>query len=186
MGLAKLKKPVPRSFLGIDGSSKLMGFGLIVDGKPVKWGVINYAGKDRFERLVDSVVKVEALMKMIGPVDVVVQEQAVGSLNQKTGLYLAQAYGATMKTFIENSNEYIMVNPNEWQAALGVKAKTPAAIKKEMPGKTASFYSEEARRERKRRNIQWVEDTYGIKLPYEFNDAADGIGLSWWGGQQYA
>lgn len=177
MSLAKLKKKLPSTVIGVDASTQSFAYCLGKDGIPVEWGIVKYSGKDRFVRALDSFYKVEALMQRIGPVDVIVQEQAVGSVNQRTGLVLAQAYGVTMPSLLNHTQEYVMVTPNEWQANLGVKAKSLPAIKKEFPGQSKSFYSEQSRRERKQRNLDFVKDRFGIELPYEANDTGDAIGI---------
>lgn len=180
MSLSKLKPVKPSTVFSIDASTHSFAYCFSKKSVPIEWGIVKYKGKDRFDRALDSFYKVEALMERIGKVDVCVQEQAVGSLNQRTGLVLAQAYGVTMPSLLKRAGTYVMVTPNEWQASLGIKSKSPAAIKKEFPDATKSFISEEARRERKRRNVAFAKDHFGIDLPYEANDVCDAIGINYW------
>lgn len=174
MSLKSLATAKPTRVMGIDASSQSFAYSVFEDKKPVEWGIVKYVGKDRFIRAVDSYYKVKALMERID-VDYILQEQAVGSVNQKTGLILAQAYGVTMPILIENCKEYEMISPNEWQALLGKKILTPTQIKKEFPDQKPHFYTEKARELRKMRNLDWVRDNLGIDLPYEANDIGDAL-----------
>jgi Holliday junction resolvasome RuvABC endonuclease subunit len=160
--------------MGIDASSQSFAYSVFQDKVPVEWGILKYTGKDRFERAVDSYYKVKALMERLD-VEYILQEQAVGSVNQQTGLILAQAYGVTMPILIENSHQYDMVSPNEWQALLNRKIMTPTQIKKAFPDEKPHFYTEKARHLRKQRNLDWVNDNLGISLPYEANDVGDAL-----------
>lgn len=174
MSLKKLARTEPTRVMGVDASSQSFAYAIFEDKKPVEWGIVKYTGKDRFQRAVDSYYKVKALMERVD-VEYILQEQAVGSVNQKTGLILAQAYGVTLPILIENSKEYEMVNPNEWQALLGKKIMTPTQIKKEWPGEKPHFYTEKGRELRKLRNLEWVKENLGIDLSYEANDVGDAL-----------
>jgi Holliday junction resolvasome RuvABC endonuclease subunit len=174
MSLKALTKPGFTRVMGIDASSQSFAYAVFDNQKPEEWGIVKYAGKDRYLRAVDSYYKVKSLMDRID-VEYILQEQAVGSVNQKTGLILAQAYGVTMPILIENSEQYDMVSPNEWQALLGKKILTPTQIKKEFPNESASFYTNKARELRKMRNLDWVRENLGIDLPYEANDVGDAL-----------
>jgi Holliday junction resolvasome RuvABC endonuclease subunit len=174
MSLKSLNRPALTRVMGIDASSQSFAYSVFEDQNPVEWGIVKYTGKDRFQRAVDSYYKVKQLMERLD-VDYILQEQAVGSVNQKTGLILAQAYGVTMPLLIENSKQYDMISPNEWQALLGQKILTPTQIKKQWPGEKPHFYTEKARELRKQRNLDWVRENLGIDLPYEANDVGDAL-----------
>lgn len=179
MGLEKIQSK-ETTVLGIDASTKSFAYCLIKGEAPVEWGIINYKGKDRFQRALDSANKVDAFVSKFGRIDKVVQEQAVGSVNQQTGLFLAQAYGVTMPSLLRVTNDYSMVGPNEWQAALGVKIMTPTQIKAQWPDHTKSWYSEKTRELKKQRTIDWVKGRWGIELTYDMNDISDAIGICSW------
>lgn len=174
MSLKKLVAPAPTRVMGVDASSQSFAYAVFDSKVPVEWGIVRYTGKDRFIRAVDSYYKVKALMARLD-VEYILQEQAVGSVNQKTGLILAQAYGVTLPLMIENSNKYEMINPNEWQALLGKKILTPSQIKVKFPGEKPHFYTEKGRELRKLRNLEWVKENLGIDLPYEANDVGDAL-----------
>lgn len=178
MGLDLIKKHPEPSYMGIDASTWSFAYCLIKESRPVEWGIVKYKGKDRYKRILDSENKVSEFIKRIGRVDVIMQEQAVGSVNQKTGLFLAQAYGATMPDLLRITDKYEMVQSNVWEAALNRKILTPTQIKAKWPGESKSWYTEKARQLRKQRTLDWVKDRWGIDLPYDANDVSDAIAIA--------
>lgn len=178
MGLGNIKRHPGPSCMGIDASTWSFAYCLIKEKRPVEWGIVKYKGKDRYQRIEDSERKIREFVKRIGYVDVVMQEQAVGSVNQKTGLFLAQAYGATMPDVLRIAGKYEMVNSNVWEAALKRKVLTPTQIKNQWPGETKAWYTEKGRQLRKQRTLDWVRDRWGIDLPYEHNDVSDAIAIA--------
>lgn len=178
MGLDQLVKHPEPSYMGIDASTWSFAYCLIKEKRPVEWGIVNYRGKDRYQRILDSDQKIEAFVKRLGHVDVIMQEQAVGSVNQKTGLILAQAYGATMPALLKIADKYEMVQSNVWEASLQRKILTPSQIKAKWPGEKKAWYTEKARQLRKERTLGWVKDRWGIDLPYEANDIGDAIAIA--------
>ena len=177
MGLEKLNKKVD-TLLGIDVSTNSFAWCLFENGKPVRWGEIEFSGKNVFERLADGQAKVRAIKDTI-KAEKVVFESAVYVQNKKTVILLAYAFGAIVAALLDSGATVEEISPLEWQPAIGNKPLTKQekeVIQKEFPGKSDSVYKAKYREFRKQRTMQWVADTYGIVV--DSDNVSDAIAIA--------
>ena len=94
---------------------------------------------------------------------------------------MAYVFGAVIAALLKKGATVIEVPPISWQSFIGNKNLTLAeknAIKKEFPGKSASWYQNKGRQIRKQRTIDFAKDNFGIEL--ESDNVADSLGIAWW------
>lgn len=177
MGLSKLSKRVD-TILGIDVSTNSFAWCLFANGQPVRWGEVQFKGKNVFERLSDGQNKVRGIKDTI-KADKVVFESAVYVQNKKTVIMMAYAFGAIIAAILDSGSTVDEITPMEWQNAIGNKALTKVekeAIKQATPGKSENWYKAEYRNVRKARTIKWVKDTYDINV--ESDNVSDAIAIA--------
>jgi hypothetical protein len=118
--------------------------------------------------------------------DLVVFESAIYVQNKKTVILLAYAFGAVISALINNGAKIEEVSPLAWQNYIGNKPLTKAekaAIEKDNPGKSKSWYQNKNREFRKQRTMDWAEAEYGIKV--DSDNVSDAIGVAHYGYQKY-
>lgn len=172
------KKTNARTVLGVDASTQSFAF-CVYDGKPVRWGEINFKGASVFERLSYAQRTITTLRQYLHA-DMIVFESAIYVQNKKTVILLAYAFGAIVSTLIGTDKPAVEeINPLVWQNAIGNKPLTKVekdAIKNEFPGKSKSWYQNKSRELRKDRTRQWVSKTYGIDV--ESDNVSDAIAIA--------
>ena len=181
-----LGKPVYKRIMGVDCSTYSFAFSIFDDGELVKYGQIYFDGSTVFQRLADGQRKVRAFREDLNP-DLVVFESAVFVRNKNTVIQLAYAFGAIIAALIDGGAEVVGVVPTQWQYYLGNKALTKPekdALRKDTPGKSASWYQNKGREMRKQRTIDWAKKTYGVTV--ESDDVGDAIGLGHYGVKELA
>ncbi len=62
MKLAELVKTKASRVLGIDASTNSFAFCLMENDKPLKWGKIEFAGADIYEKIYDAKLKMHAML----------------------------------------------------------------------------------------------------------------------------
>lgn len=165
-----------KTVLGLDVSTKSVGYCLMSSEGPVTWGEISFSGNTLFERLVDVS---RAVRKLAGELnaDLIAIEPIVYVNNRATVISLAYVMGAVLAAF--NNPRIAEYNPVKWQRSIGnppLTATEKSAIKAEFPGKSTAWYSAKGREIRKNRTISWVEQTHGVTL--KSDNIADAFGVA--------
>lgn len=174
-----IKEPDVTRVMGADCSTHSFAFSIFDDGKLVQYGEIKYYGDSVFERLADGQRKVAALRDRL-QVDLVAIEGAVYVQNKKTVILLAYSFGAIIAALINSGAVVEEYAPMTWQNKIGNKPLTKdhkAAIMKEHPGRSKSWYSNKYREIRKARTRQWVKENLGPDV--ENDNVTDAIALGW-------
>jgi Holliday junction resolvasome RuvABC endonuclease subunit len=180
MGLVDILKKETKAIntvLGVDASTNSFAFALFDKNGPVKWGEIKFSGETALQRLSKGQKYIEALKKELKP-DLVCFEGAIYVQNKRTVILMAYAIGALVAPIIGDGAVAEELSPIEWQRAIGNKPlskEEKEVIRKAFPDQSESWYKNKQRLVRKDKTIQWVEDTYGIKV--ESDNVGDAIAL---------
>jgi Holliday junction resolvasome RuvABC endonuclease subunit len=186
MPIKKLTKKKPKTILGLDSSTNSCAFCLFGKNGPIKWGEIEFAGDNVFERLSDGQRKVGASLKHLNP-DMIVFESAIFVQNKKTVVLLAYAFGAIVASLMKKGTQVEEIPPITWQNAIGNKALTKdekLKIQKEYPDKKTTWYQAKYREVRKQKTINWVKKNYGIDVPND--NVSDAIAIAAVGYEKFA
>jgi Holliday junction resolvasome RuvABC endonuclease subunit len=179
MSLAKLAKPKGTKVLGIDASTNSFAF-CLMDGKtPVKWGEVEFAGANVYERILDAKNKIKAFKHTLD-FDFVVIEAAISVKSVHTGIKMAYVFGAIMGELLSEKVEVVEVHPITWQSYLGNKNFTKAEkqkVRDDFPNKSENWYKGKIREIRKSRTIDFAR-TLGINT--ENDNVADAAGIAWY------
>ncbi len=181
--LSNFRKTISNDVMGIDCSTQTLAFGIISDGQLIKWGEINFEGKNIYERIQDARIKVDALAQQF-PVNFVAIEAAVMVRSVQVAIKMAYVFGAVMSSLLNNNIEVIEVAPISWQSGINNKvlsAVEKAAVTRDFPGKSKSWYTNKYRLIRKDRTRQWVKRTFDQDI--ESDNVTDAIGIAYhaWG-----
>lgn len=178
--------PKIKTVLGIDASTNSVAFCLYDETGPTKWGEIVFDGTNVFERLADAQGKVGAGLANLHP-DLIIFESAVFIQNKKTVVLLAYAFGAIVGAIMKPGVRVEEIPPITWQNAIGNKPLTKAekdAFKRANPDRKVSWYSNEFRKIRKQRTMDWVKAKFGIDVPND--NVGDAIAVAHVGYDKYA
>lgn len=178
--LHDLIKPSPKFIMGIDASTNSLAFCILKDGKPYKWGEINFYGATIYDRILDAKRKIKAL-KYNGELnsDAMALEAAIMVRSAATGLKMAYVFGAILGELIDDKLEISEVHPIEWQSFIGNKNFTKAqkeAVKKENSGRSESWIKNKIREMRKQITIDFVKS---MGVDTDNNNVADAAGIAW-------
>jgi len=181
------KTPVVRA-LGIDCSTKSLAYACFEGDKPLYCGEIFFEGKTVFHRLNDARAKTQAIIDsddIMGidgfKADYVAIEAAIAVKNVKVAILLAYVYGSVMGVLMQNGAEVVEVAPITWQSAIGnpnLKTWEKDQIKKDNPGKSASWYQNAGRKMRKARTLEWAKQFFTI--PSESDNIGDAVGVAYY------
>jgi Holliday junction resolvasome RuvABC endonuclease subunit len=174
LGLKKAER-----VLSIDCSTSKIAFALF-EGKELQfYGEIDFPGKNTMERLpIGNKIMHDLAEKF--QADRVAVEASVYIQNKRTVILLAYATGAFVSP-LANGAKMEEISVLDWQAGIGngnLTAAEKAKIKKDFPGKSATWYKEANRQFRKDRTISLVNNKYGINVTSP--DVADAIGVGWY------
>lgn len=182
MSLASLKKTKAHRVLGIDCSTKSLGFAVFERNRPVHCGEVFFRGGTLWERLNDAHNKVPKLVELgLLQADYVAFEAAYLGPNAQTGLSLAYVYGAAIGGLMSKGMEVVTVNPLTWQAYIGnpnLKKAEKELIKSQNPGKSASWYQNYNREFRKQRTHTWAKQYFDIESGSD--NVSDAVGVAWY------
>jgi Holliday junction resolvasome RuvABC endonuclease subunit len=170
----------PKKIIGIDASTNSLAFCILENGKPYKWGEINFQGATIYDRILDAKKKIKAL-KYNGDfdADAMALEAAVMVRSAATGLKMAYVFGAILGEMIDDKLKISEVHPIEWQSFIGNRNFTKAqkeAVKKENPGRSDSWIKNKIREMRKQITIDFVK---GMGIDTDNNNVADAAGIAW-------
>lgn len=183
MTLASLKKARATRVMGIDCSTKSLGFGIFDRTQPVRCGEVFFEGATLYDRLNDAHNKIPALVDDgLLVADYVAFEGAilVGN-NAKVGISLAYVYGAVMGGLMKAGMQVVNVPPITWQSYIGnpnLKKHEKEAIKAANPGKSASWYQNAGREFRKQRTLQFAKQYF--EIPGDSDNVGDAVGIAWY------
>lgn len=179
MGLSDLARPQHKKILGVDASTNSIAFCLMDGDTPVKWGEINFEGRDVYDRILDAKRKVRAIKDQLD-YDFLAIEAAVSVMSVATGLKMAYVFGTIMSELISDTIKVVEIHPITWQSYIGNKNYTKAqklAVKNEFPGKSDSWIKAKIRERRKEATIKFVR-SMGINT--ESDNVADAAGIAWY------
>lgn len=174
------KAKAPSTFISIDASTQSMAYAVIKDGKVLKFGKIEYEGKTLDERLRDISIKSQQFFSKHRHIKTVVIEDTVFINSAQTVTTLSKCQGALLAAaYLSGVEHSYRVSPIAWQAHIGTRLLTPeekAQLKKQYPGRSASWYKSKERSIRKQKTMDTVNAKFGLKI--NDDDIADSIGLS--------
>lgn len=172
-------RPKASSVMGVDCSSKKIAFAVLEDDFLKRYGAINLKGDDALIRTGDAARKMYAYFKLFKPQFVAI-EGAVYVNNRKTVIKLANVAGAVLgAASIAGARGVAEVAPITWQSYIGNPLLTKAekaAIKKETPDMSKSWYRKQNREFRKQRTMDIINERYGVTV--EDDDVGDAIGVA--------
>ena len=183
MTLASLIKTKANRVLGIDASTNSVAFCLLENNIPVKWGKINLAGNDIYEKIYDAKIKTNAMLEEL-KADYIAVEGAVLVRSADAVIKLSYVYGVVIAELMSTGASVSTISPSAWQAHIGNKNTTKeekAAIRLKNPGYADSWYKNKIREMRKQRTADYFNKKYNLKL--EDFDVADSFGIAYYANQ---
>jgi len=178
MTLASLKKTQANRVLGIDASTNSIAFCLMENDVPLKWGKINLAGNDIYEKIYDAKRKMGVMLDELKS-DYIVVEGAILVRSPDAVIKLSYVYGVVIAELMSTGAKVITISPTAWQAYIGNKNPTKdekSAVRVKSPGYADSWYKTQLRNMRKQRTVDYFNDKY--KLSLEDFDVADSFGIA--------
>lgn len=178
--LSDIHKTKAKKVMGVDCSTKSIAF-TVFDGENFeKCGEVFFEGETVFDRAHDAHVKTLALFEYFEP-NFVAIEAAIMVRSTSVAIKMAYVFGAVIAALLQKGAKVIEVPPISWQSFIGNKNLTKAekdAIKKEFPGKSASWYQNKGRLIRKQRTLDFAKEKFGIELTSD--NVGDSLGIAWW------
>ncbi len=178
MKLADLVKTKAHRVLGIDASTNSIAFCLMENDQPLKWGKINLAGSDIYDKIYDAKKKMALMLNELKS-DYIVVEGAILVRSPDAVIKLSYVYGVVIAELMSTGAEVITISPTSWQAYIGNKNPTKdekADIRLKHPGYADSWYKNQIRNMRKQRTVDYFNNKYGLSLD-DF-DVADAFGIA--------
>ena len=178
MKLSDLVKTKSYRFLGIDASTNSIAFCLMENNIPLKWGKIDLAGQDIYEKIYDAKNKMSVMLEELKS-DYIVVEGAILVRSPDAVIKLSYVYGVVIAELMSTGAKVITISPSSWQAYIGNKNPTKdekAEIRKLNPGYADSWYKNKIRIMRKQRTVDYFNNKYGLSLD-DF-DVADAFGIA--------
>lgn len=166
---------VPETIMSIDASTNSLAFAIYSNKDLVRHGKINFSGNTTYEKVVDAARKTSSFIKLYN-VDAIVIEHTVFINSPKTAADLALVQGALLGA----SGVKIIrsVAPITWQNFIGNKKLTKEEqlqVRKDIPGKSDSWYKAYERNLRKEKTIRFISVIYDIVV--DDNDVSDAIAI---------
>lgn len=180
MRLNELVKTKANKVLGIDASTNSIGFCLMENNSPIKWGKIEFSGADIYEKIYDAKNKVHAMLSELKS-DYIAMEGAVLVRSPDAVIKLSYVYGVVIAELMSTGASVITISPTSWQAHIGNKNPTKMdkdRLKFENPGHSDSWYKTKMREIRKQRTVDYFNKKY--KLELDDFDVADSFGIAYY------
>jgi Holliday junction resolvasome RuvABC endonuclease subunit len=184
VGIVKAITKKPKTIIGIDCSTKSLGFSRWESGEFKACGEIFFEGSNVWKRLTYIHHALPGLVSS-GVLDgeAVLFEQAVSVGNNiETAISLAYVYGAVIGALGENGIAVAKVYPITWQAYIGnplLNKTEREAIKADNPGMSKSWYLTKGREIRKQRTMNWARQFAEISSGSD--NVSDAIGIGYYG-----
>ena len=178
MKLADLVKTKAHRVLGIDASTNSIAFCLMENDIPLKWGKIELAGMDIYDKIHDAKIKMHAMLDELKS-DYIVVEGAILVRSPDAVIKLSYVYGVVIAELMSTGAKVITISPTSWQSYIGNKNPTKeekAEIRLKHPGYADSWYKNQIRNMRKQRTVDYFNSKYGLSLD-DF-DVADSFGIA--------
>ncbi len=166
---------VPETIMSIDASTNSLAFAVYSNKELVKHGKINFSGNTTYEKVVDAARKTSAFIKLYS-VDAIVIEHTVFINSPKTAADLALVQGALLGA--SGVGIIRSVAPITWQNFIGNKRLTKEEqleVRKQVPGKSDSWYKTYERNLRKEKTIRFINVAYDVNI--SDNDVSDAIAI---------
>lgn len=168
----------PKNICSIDASTNSLAFAIFSDKKLVAAGKINFSGKTIYDKIADAAAKTGSVFKLFD-IDAIVIEHAVYMNSPKTMAELSMVQGSLLGSAMRNGVKSVKsINPITWQIYLGngkLTKEEKAAIVRDNPGKSVSWYKAKERDFRKQRTINIVNINYDRSI--SDHDVADAVGI---------
>ncbi len=180
MKLTSLIKTKATRVLGIDASTNSVAFCLMDNGVPIKWGKVELAGSNIYEKIYDAKVKIHAMLNQLSS-DYIAIEGAILVKSADAVIKLSYVYGVVIAELMASGSSVITVSPSSWQAHIGNKNPTKMEkdrLKFENPGHVESWYKTKMREMRKQRTVDYFNNKYNLSLN-DF-DVADSFGIAYY------
>jgi hypothetical protein len=145
---------------------------------PLKWGKINLAGNDIYEKIYDAKIKMSVMLNELKS-DYIVVEGAILVRSPDAVIKLSYVYGVVIAELMSTGAKVITISPTAWQAYIGNKNPTKdekSAVRVKNPGYADSWYKTQLRNMRKQRTIDYFNSKYSLSL--EDFDVADSFGIA--------
>lgn len=171
----------PKTIMAIDASTNSLAFSIFHEQELVSYGKINFKGTTAYEKLIDACRKVLGLFKAYDGISVeaIVIEHTVFINSPKTAADLALVQGSLLGAAgVSGVKQVRSVAPITWQNFIGNKKLTKEeqlAVRKQLPGKSDSWYKSYERQLRKEKTIHFIDVQYDIKI--DDNDVSDAIAI---------
>lgn len=178
MKLADLVKTKANRVLGIDASTNSVAFCLMENDQPIKWGKIEFAGADIYEKIYDAKVKMHVMLNELKS-DYIAVEGAILVRSPDAVIKLSYVYGVVIAELMSTGAKVITISPSAWQAYIGNKNPTKdekQAIRVKHPGYADSWYKTQLRNMRKQRTADYFNKKYNLNIS-DF-DVADSFGIA--------
>lgn len=179
MSLKKLIKQNASTVMGIDSSPSSIAF-TVFDGEPIQWGKLDFNGATIYDKVVDCRNKISFIKDNTSP-DYICIESAIMVKSQAVAINMAMIVGSIISVLADNSQKIITIPPSAWQSHIGNKNLTKQEkldIKEKTPGRSESWYRNQARIIRKQRTIDFFNKKYNINI--DDNDVADSMGIAFY------
>lgn len=179
VNLSKMN-PRPSKICSIDASTNSMAFAIFEDESLRLFGKISFYGLNTYSKVADAAKKCVVFFERFGEhIDAIVIEHTVYLNSPKTAADLALVQGALLGAAAQNKIRLAgSINPIAWQTFIGNGKLTKdekLRIRKDIPGKSESWYKNYEREFRKQRTINVTNIEYDINN--SDNDVADAIGV---------
>lgn len=171
----------PKTIMAIDASTNSLAFSIFHEQELVSYGKINFKGTTAYEKLIDACRKVLGLFKAYEGISVeaIVIEHTVFINSPKTAADLALVQGSLLGAAgVSGVKQVRSVAPITWQNFIGNKKLTKEeqlSVRKQLPGKSDSWYKSYERQLRKEKTIHFIDVQYDIKI--DDNDVSDAIAI---------
>lgn len=178
MKLADLVKTKANRVLGIDASTNSVAFCLMENDQPIKWGKIEFAGADIYEKIYDAKIKMHVMLNELKS-DYIAVEGAILVRSPDAVIKLSYVYGVVIAELMSTGAKVITISPSAWQAYIGNKNPTKdekQAIRVKHPGYADSWYKTQLRNMRKQRTADYFNKKYNLNIS-DF-DVADSFGIA--------
>jgi hypothetical protein len=145
---------------------------------PLKWGKINLAGNDIYEKIYDAKIKMSVMLNELKS-DYIVVEGAILVRSPDAVIKLSYVYGVVIAELMSTGAKVITISPTAWQAYIGNKNPTKdekSAVRVKNPGYADSWYKTQLRNMRKQRTVDYFNNKYNLSL--EDFDVADSFGIA--------
>lgn len=184
MSISKSLKPQSKTVMGIDASTNSLAFCIMREGVAMKWGEIFFSGATVYDRMLDARLKVRALKEEFD-ISYVAIEKVVSVKSVEVAIKMSFVVAQIIGELLEAGARVEEVYPITWQSYIGNKNFTraeTAELKKQHPGRSASWLAAEKRRQRKQKTMDFFNDKFGTDLTSD--NVGDSFGLAWYASKE--